>query len=47
MYIAHVRERDKKVQPLHVHLINVQKLAEQYGEKLGLTHVARIGRTAS
>lgn len=42
MYIAHVRERDKKVQPLHVHLINVQKLAEQYGEKLGLTHVAGL-----
>lgn len=42
MYIAHVRERDKEVQKVKVHLLGVQQLAEQYGEKLGLKHVAGL-----
>ncbi|MNO31571.1 CRISPR-associated nuclease/helicase Cas3 [compost metagenome] len=42
MYIAHVREHDKEIQPLKTHLLGVQRLAEQFGEKLGLKHVAGL-----
>lgn len=42
MYIAHVRERDKEIQPLKAHLLGVQRLAEQFGAKLGLKHVAGL-----
>jgi len=41
-YIAHVRESDKAIQPLKAHLLGVQRLAEQYGLKLGLKHVAGL-----
>lgn len=42
MYIAHVREKDKQVQPLVEHLRGVQQIAEQFGEKIGLKHVAGL-----
>lgn len=42
MYIAHVREHDKEIQPLKTHLLGVQRLAELFGEKLGLKHVAGL-----
>lgn len=42
MFIAHVRERDKEIQPLKAHLLGVQRLAEQFGAKLGLKHVAGL-----
>lgn len=42
MYIAHVRELDKEIQPINKHLLGVQRLAEQFGEKLGLKHVAGL-----
>lgn len=42
MYIAHVRELDKEIQTIKTHLLGVQRLAEQFGEKLGLKHVAGL-----
>lgn len=42
MYIAHVRERDHEIQTIQVHLQGVRRLAEQFGEKLGLKHVAGL-----
>lgn len=42
MYIAHVRKSDKKTQSLHTHLLEVKQLTEQFGEKLGLKHVAGL-----
>ncbi|MGG1880686.1 CRISPR-associated helicase Cas3' [Paenibacillus cisolokensis] len=42
MYIAHVRELDKEIQPINTHLLGVQRLAEQFGDKLGLKHVAGL-----
>lgn len=41
-YIAHVREQDKAVQTLREHLLGVQSLAERFGDKLGLRHVAGL-----
>ncbi|SDZ39409.1 CRISPR-associated endonuclease/helicase Cas3 [Evansella caseinilytica] len=42
MYIAHVREADKQVQTLKEHLLEAKQLAECYGAKLELTHVAGL-----
>ncbi|WP_062048952.1 CRISPR-associated endonuclease Cas3'' [Bacillus sp. JCM 19034] len=42
MYIAHVREKDQTIQSLREHLHGVKVLAEQFGEKLGLKHVAGL-----
>jgi len=42
VYIAHVRELDKKTQSLKMHLLEVKQLAEQFGQKLGLKHVAGL-----
>ncbi|GAE28761.1 CRISPR-associated helicase/endonuclease Cas3 [Halalkalibacter hemicellulosilyticus] len=42
MYVAHIREKDRKIQELKDHLCEVQHLAEQYGEKIGLKHVAGL-----
>ncbi|MGN8770040.1 CRISPR-associated helicase Cas3' [Paenibacillus barengoltzii] len=42
MYIAHVRDHDKEIQPLKAHLLGVQRLAEKFGAKLGLKHVAGL-----
>lgn len=42
MYIAHVRESDKKVQCLRNHLLQTKQLAEYFGAKLKLKHVAGL-----
>ncbi|UTR16909.1 CRISPR-associated helicase Cas3' [Salipaludibacillus sp. LMS25] len=42
MYMAHVRESDKKVQTLKEHLLEAKQLAECLGAKLGLKHVAGL-----
>ncbi|WP_281889853.1 CRISPR-associated helicase Cas3' [Paenibacillus sp. YYML68] len=41
-YIAHIRERDEKIQTVEEHLIGVKKLAESYGDKLGIKHIAGL-----
>ncbi|OKP80616.1 hypothetical protein A3842_12045 [Paenibacillus sp. P3E] len=41
-YIAHIRESDRKVQTVTEHLLGVQVLAEGYGEKLGVSHIAGL-----
>ncbi len=42
VYIAHVREKDKKIQPLKDHLHQARQLAESYGTKLGLKYLAGL-----
>jgi CRISPR-associated endonuclease/helicase Cas3 len=42
MYRAHVREEDEKVQALKEHLLETKQLAEGFGAKLGLKHVAGL-----
>lgn len=42
MYIAHVRESDKKKQYLRNHLLQTKRLAEYFGVKLKLKHVAGL-----
>ncbi|MED4473885.1 MULTISPECIES: CRISPR-associated helicase Cas3' [Bacillaceae] len=42
VYIAHVRESDKEIQTVSEHLNGVKHLAEVFGGKLGLTHVAGL-----
>ncbi|WP_409273811.1 CRISPR-associated helicase Cas3' [Neobacillus sp. SCS-31] len=41
-YIAHIRSSDGKVQKVEEHLLEVKSLAEQYGEKLGIKHLAGL-----
>lgn len=41
-YIAHIRETDKKIQTVAEHLYGVKNLAEKYGAKLRLKHVAGL-----
>ncbi|MBT2217951.1 CRISPR-associated helicase/endonuclease Cas3 [Virgibacillus dakarensis] len=41
-YIAHIRESDKEIQPLKIHLLESKNLAEVFGAKLGLKHVAGL-----
>lgn len=41
-YIAHIRVRDHKIQTVEEHLLGVMKLAEEYGKKVGLKHVAGL-----
>ncbi|WP_195572562.1 CRISPR-associated helicase Cas3' [Paenibacillus sp. 1001270B_150601_E10] len=40
--IAHIRERDGIVQTVETHLLEVKALAESYGEKLNIRHVAGL-----
>ncbi|MFB1051235.1 CRISPR-associated helicase Cas3' [Paraliobacillus sp. JSM ZJ581] len=42
VYIAHIREADKKIQPVKDHLLGVKHLAETFGAKLQLKHVAGL-----
>lgn len=42
MYIAHIRDRDKAKQSVKEHLRETQFLAEWYGTKLNLKHVAGL-----
>ncbi|KEK20347.1 hypothetical protein BAGA_29770 [Bacillus gaemokensis] len=41
-YIAHIRESDKQVQTVEEHLLRVKELAEIYGEKIGIKHLAGL-----
>lgn len=40
--IAHFRKSDGEVQTVEEHLASVQRLAEQYGSKLGVKHIAGL-----
>ena len=40
--IAHIRESDGQVQTVEEHLHEVRKLAESYGVKLGVKHIAGL-----
>ncbi|MFD2115581.1 CRISPR-associated helicase Cas3' [Paenibacillus yanchengensis] len=42
MYIAHIREQDQAIQSVREHLLGVQQLAEQFGAKIGVKHVAGL-----
>lgn len=41
-FIAHIRESDKQVQTVQEHLLEVKALAESYGEKIGVKHLAGL-----
>lgn len=41
-YIAHIREKDGEIQTAEEHLLEVQKLCEEYGGKIGLRHLAGL-----
>ncbi|WP_018663045.1 CRISPR-associated helicase/endonuclease Cas3 [Heyndrickxia acidiproducens] len=41
-YIAHIRESDKRVQTVEEHLLEAKKLAESYGEKIGVKHITGL-----
>lgn len=40
--IAHIRKSDKKIQTVEEHLIEVKKLTESYGEKIGIKHITGL-----
>lgn len=42
IYIAHVRESDGQLQTVEEHLRGVQRLAEKYGAKIGIRHLAGL-----
>lgn len=41
-FIAHIRESDKAIQTVEEHLLGVQQLAELYGRKIGVKHIAGL-----
>lgn len=41
-YIAHIRESDNQIQTVEEHLLDVKELAESYGEKIGVKHLAGL-----
>ncbi|MFE6796248.1 CRISPR-associated helicase Cas3' [Paenibacillus chitinolyticus] len=41
-FIAHIRESDGEHQSVGEHLLGVQKLAESYGEGIGIKHIAGL-----
>ncbi|UQZ85487.1 CRISPR-associated nuclease/helicase Cas3 [Paenibacillus konkukensis] len=41
-YIAHIRESDRQCQTVKEHLLEVKQLAEAYGAKLGVAHIAGL-----
>ena len=41
-FIAHIRERDKRVQTVKEHLLGTKDLAEVHGEKLGIKHIVGL-----
>ncbi|MBM4763098.1 CRISPR-associated helicase Cas3' [Bacillus sp. B15-48] len=41
-YIAHIRESDGQVQTVEEHLLEVRALAESFGEKVGVKHIAGL-----
>lgn len=42
MYIAHIREKDKQIQTVENHLFEVKELAERFGDKIGVKHIAGL-----
>lgn len=40
--IAHIRSSDETIQTIEEHLMGVKELAEQYGEKIGIKHIAGL-----
>ncbi|OXS52333.1 CRISPR-associated helicase/endonuclease Cas3 [Cohnella sp. CIP 111063] len=42
VYIAHIRESDRAIQTVKNHLLEVRELAEKYGAKLGVKHMAGL-----
>jgi CRISPR-associated endonuclease/helicase Cas3 len=41
-YIAHIRESDHHMQTVEAHLLEVKELAESFGEKIGVKHIAGL-----
>lgn len=41
-YIAHIRNKDTKIQTVEEHLLEVKKLAEGFGDKIGVKHIAGL-----
>ncbi|MDE7553259.1 hypothetical protein [Bacillus tropicus] len=41
-YITDIRENDKQVQTVEEHLLEIKELAESYGEKIGIKHLAGL-----
>ncbi|MEH7558584.1 CRISPR-associated endonuclease Cas3'', partial [Priestia megaterium] len=41
-YIAHIREKDKQIQTVEEHLLQVRNLAESYGEKINIKHLTGL-----
>lgn len=41
-YIAHIRESDKQIQTVQEHLLGAKELAELYGKKIGIKHLAGL-----
>lgn len=41
-YIAHIRSSDNETQSVETHLLNVKKMAEGFGEKIGVKHIAGL-----
>ncbi|GIP22864.1 CRISPR-associated helicase Cas3' [Paenibacillus sp. J22TS3] len=41
-YIAHIRQKDKKIQTVKQHLEEVQRGCEHYGAKIGVRHLAGL-----
>ncbi len=41
-YIAHIRQKDKEIQTVVAHLLEVKGLAEIYGGKIGVGHIAGL-----
>jgi CRISPR-associated endonuclease/helicase Cas3 len=41
-YIAHIRGSDHQVQTVEEHLLGVKELAESFGEKMGVKHIAGL-----
>lgn len=42
MYIAHIRKKDKQIQTVETHLLEVKEIAEGFGEKIGVKHIAGL-----
>lgn len=42
MYIAHIREKDKKIQSVEAHLLEVKKIGEGFGDKISVRHIAGL-----
>lgn len=41
-YVAHIREIDRKIQTVEIHLLETQKIAEILGEKIGIKYLSGL-----